>query len=140
MTMQRLRLNATNHSFSRTWEGAVLFGEHRPQSGGYRVRFPHPVGLPGFESSQWFYSYKQVEALAAIPSKDKDRYTIANGVWAKVVVVDVGELVERNIELCSGCAFEGKATCATAPPCSKAIRPDKQDIIFITDIAKQITT
>lgn len=139
MTMQRLRLKAANYSFSNTWEGAVLFAHARPKAGGYLVQFPHPVGNVGADT-QWFYSTAQVELLPALTRSQKDRYTIANGVWAKVVSVDVPELIERDIELCAGCAFEGKATCATAPPCSKAIRADKQDIIFITDIAKQITT
>lgn len=139
MSKQRLILLKSNFSFSRTWEGATLYGEHKPDAGGYLVTFPHPVGTLARVSTTWFFSYEQVYLLTPLTREQKPRYTIANGVIALVVPVDLSTRADPSnvIDQCAGCAFQLNEACATAPKCAAGSRFDGQDVIFITDIAKQ---
>ena len=136
MSKQRLKLLKSNFSFSRTWEGSILFGDHKPDAGGFLVTFPHAVGTLARVDTQWFFSYEQVYLLTPLAYADKPRYTIANGVIALVIPVDLRERV-GVLDQCSGCAYQLQGGCATAPPCTASKRPDNKDVIFITDIAKQ---
>lgn len=138
MPKQRLRLKASNFSFSRTWEGAILFGEPKPTAAGYLVTFPHPVGTLAETSTTWFYSHDQVQTLPPLTRDQKPRYTIVNGVIA--LVIAVATVKGEASATCEGCAYQFKnAKCQTAPPCNAGARFDNKSVIFITDIAKQLT-
>jgi hypothetical protein len=137
MSKQRLKLLKSNFSFSNEWEGATLYGDHKPSAGGFIVTFPHPVGQEN-KSTTWFFSYEQVYLLTPLEYAAKPRYTIANGVIALVVRVDLTDKV-NVLEQCEGCAFKLRDECATAPPCNAGARHDRKNVIFITDIAKQFS-
>lgn len=139
MSKQRLKLLKSNFSFSNTWEGATLYGEHKPSAGGYLVTFPHPVGTLARISTTWFFSYEQVYLLTPLSREQKPRYTIANGVIA-LVIATATKKGEASAS-CDGCQYQYKnSECKTAPPCNAGARHDNKSVIFITDIAKQITT
>ena len=136
MSKQRLKLLKSNFSFSSTWEGATLYGDHKPDAGGFLVTFPHPVGTLARVSTTWFFSYEQVYLLTPLEYADKPRYTIANGVIA--LVIATATVKGEASATCDGCAYQFKNdSCQTAPACNAGARHDNKSVIFVTDIAKQ---
>lgn len=135
--MQRIKLLSSPYSFSRTWVGAVLYAVRSPYGGGWDVYFPHAIGIwednhEDAPKNVWFHCDNRVQLLPAIPSADKPRYTISNGVWAKVL-----PYIRKNAFDCEGCAYNNDINaCRDAPACSKHTRSDKRDVIFVTAVEK----
>ena len=138
--MQRIKLLDSPYPSLQPWVGSTtLFATC--SGGGWDVHFPHAIGTEA-ESPQapkhvWFHCADRVQLMPPISHADKPHYTLVPSlitkgetVWAKVV-----EIRRTHALDCPNCAFDKHVNaCHASPPCSRHVRPDGRDIIFITAV------